>query len=497
MKNRMKRPENMDRSIFLKIMISMALFCALLIAGCGGDVNSYQVKDTEYHVGSNGIILTLLNSNMLNELYENSSFSVSLLLENRGAHDIQLEEEGFLSLSFDPFYVSAASIEGNQNTAVDPNGKGAMVRGIRLYGKSKYYPTGETLFFAFANLQLKGVLGQRENPETSLFMTLCYPYTTVLSKLVCVDMNSYRENLRKQVCTQSDLSLSDQGAPVAVSSVEVDNQPVSGDLVRPVFIVRVTNRGRGTVLSPAANPAELERVCTAKDLRREDFNTVYVTAALSESLRLKCNPNPIRLYNEEGFTQCSVQDEDLNRVVLWHQNYEAPLSINLSYVYQESLSQNIQIKRFDIYGGAKAYTDTCQNYEMKINGACVPRCDFCASHQTDSSCQPANAKFSIAFDKSFGCKCSIETCNKLYPTGLCVPFATFCPGASFCCTAPCKTTEARSISDGLCYPKCSSCSNITKSCICNPDESPASRGYCCTKTGTVLSAKAECTDACK
>jgi hypothetical protein len=481
-------------ALFIFAMLLLSLF----LYGCGGSTtdSGSKVKDTDYYVGSEGLTVDLLNDNVLDEIYENSSFSVNVLIENNGAHDILGLEQAYVSLSFDPFYISATPPEKNENLVVKTDGSTITVKAIQLFGKSKYFPAGEDIFFSFANLQTKSVAGQRSMPETEIMLTLCYPYSTVLSKLICVDLNSYRENLRKQVCTQKDLSQSDQGAPLAITLVEVENQPVAGDLVRPSFVIHVVNRGRGTVLSPAQDPAELDRVCTAADLRREDFNTVNVEAVLSQALRLKCNPEVIRLFNDEGFTRCYVKDEDLNKVALWRQNYETPLSINLSYVYQESLSKQIEIKRFDVYGGVKPYGSECQAYEIKINGQCVSRCSYCAEHSSDASCQPAGAKYTIAFDKGFDCKCSSTTCNKLYPDGLCVPFVYYCPSMSFCCSAPCPSNQIKRLLDGKCYPKCSECSNITRSCLCKESDAPVSSGFCCPAIG-VSATNTECKTQCQ
>lgn len=483
------------------MIICLLLSVALLLSSCGTGAGTSKLVN--YYTGSDGIIIDVLNADSFDEIYENTSFGISMLLENKGAYDVVDEEQGYLMLSYDPFYISASIPEGQQRFSLSKNGSSILVSDIRLRGKSRYYPSGEDAFVSLPNFIIKPVLGQRSKPDTNIFITFCYPYNTFLATPICIDMNVFRENMRKQVCTQKDLSFSSQGAPMAVSSIEVDNQPINDEYVRPVFLINIRNVGRGSVLSPAQTPADLERVCTASDPRREDYNTVAIDAFLSEKLKLDCKPAIIRLYNEEGVTRCSVRDEDLGAVVVQHQNYEAQLTINISYVYQESVSENIEIKRFEYYGGSSTPNDDCESYEIKINGVCISRCQFCAEHPSDSSCQPAGSKYTIAFDKSFDCQCSSTKCNELYSDGLCAPSGNYCPGISYCCSPPCKSTEVRSDYDGNCYPKCSKCSSITKPCICGSqvsitDKTPITNGYCCTLSGeSRFSSSDECNTACK
>jgi hypothetical protein len=481
----------------------LILSAALLLSSCGDGSTTGKTKLVNYYTGSNGITIDVLNKDSFDEIYENTSFGISLLLENEGACDVTAEKQGYLMVSYDPFYVSASIPEGQQRFSQSKNGSSILVSGIRLMGKSRYYPSGEDAFVSLPNFMIKPVLGQRSKPDTNMFITFCYPYNTFLATPICVDMNVFRENVRRQVCTQADVSFSDQGAPVAVSSIEVDNQPINDEYVRPVFIIHITNVGMGSVLSPANDPADLERVCTASDPRREDYNTVAVDAFLSEKLKLDCKPATVRLYNEEGVTRCSVRDEDLQKIVVQHQNYEAQLTVNLSYVYQESASENIEIKRFELYGGSNVSDDQCESYVKMINGVCITKCKFCSEHPEDYTCQPSGAGHQILFDKSFSCQCSSTRCNSLYPDGLCVPSGNYCAGISYCCSPPCTGAKIKG-EDGSCYSRCSKCSKITSACLCDGSESsiskesPVGGGYCCPSSsgGSVFDTEPKCDEAC-
>lgn len=479
-------------SLLLSLLIVLSVFLMLFLSSC-----NYQSvpKEANYFVGTKGLEMAFLETSPPKEVYENATFPVTIYVENRGAFDVTQDNYGILSISFDPFYIELFGIQNGSGVSVTKNS--LVLKGIQLKGKSRYSPSGTETFLAFPNFRAKSIMGQREMPYTQISSTLCYPYNTKLSQMVCVDLNIYGENQRKQPCTQKDVSLSDQGAPLAITLLEVENQPVGNNVVRPVFTIHVQNKGSGTVLTPYDNPAEMDRVCSFQDLYREDFNTVRVSAVLSNNKELICTPNPLRLFNNEGFVRCQVKDEDL---ILGYQNYQTPLTITLSYIYLTSISRRVDIKRLNVYGEILNTNASLLPFEIQPG---VIRCDYCAQNSGAAGCQPSapNAK-QIYFQKGFSCQCSFDTCSKLYPDGLCVPFTGYCPGASYCCMIECKSTEIRNPVDGKCYPKCPKCIESTRSCACGTGDDPNnylimdSNKYCCTLTKQVFEKKEECTASC-
>lgn len=481
------------------------LVLTIILSSCDGSYMP-RPKDVNYFEGTKGLESAFLEEAPPDEIYENSTFNINLFLENRGAFDVVDENYGIISISFDPFYVDVSDLTELRNAdSIDVSKNGIVVKGIQLYGKSKYFPTGSETFLSFPNFKTKGIKGQREQPRTQIFSSLCYPYVTTLSDLVCIDLNIYGQNLRKQVCSQQDLSFADQGAPLAVMRVEVENQPAGSDVVRPVFTIHVRNRGSGSVLSSTYNAADFERVCSFNDLYREDFNTVNIRAILSNTKELVCFPNPIRLFDGEGFTRCKVRDEDL---IIGHQNYETPLTVNLSYIYLTSISREIEIKRLSIYGGSSVPSDACLPYQIQVGGGCEIKCNYCATHPGAGECQPVSDPqrpgHQILFQKGFACQCSLKECGSLYPNGLCVPQSGFCPGASYCCLPKCKSSEVR-LDDGKCYSKCSTstCSEARQDdCACGSGtestgyKKVAKGRYCCPKDKGGYADKTSCDNAC-
>ncbi|KYK24594.1 hypothetical protein AYK26_03390 [Euryarchaeota archaeon SM23-78] len=470
------------------LIISMAFF----LTGCpprnGRD-------DLDFFKGREGFELEFLEQAPPDEIFEESTFGINLFVENSGAFDVIDYNYAILSIGFDPFYIDASEFQST--TALDVRDSSLVLKGIQLPGKSIYYPRGLDAILSFPGFKTKKIMGQREQPDTQIYCSLCYPYKTQFSQLVCVDFNVFGQNLRDQVCYQEDLALSDQGAPVAITHIEVENQPISGgNAVRPVFTIQVRNVGSGNVLSPIYNAAELERVCSFQNLNREDFNTVSVRAVLSATKELECNPNPIQLFREEGLTRCQVRDQDL---ALGYQNYQTPLSINLSYTYRTSVSKDVSIKRLDVYGGPPGPAPECLPSEVMVGGRCISRCYACGENPT-SDCQPSNSKYHINFQSGFACQCTFSTCDKLYPKGLCVPFSGYCPGTSYCCIPECRSSEVRDPTTGRCYSKCSKCSAASRDCACGTDSigyNIISAGkYCCTENKSPYNDKASCEDAC-
>ncbi|MBN2459394.1 hypothetical protein JXB28_03860 [Candidatus Woesearchaeota archaeon] len=482
---------NQQHNNFQPFSIILIFIIILLFTTASSCNFQQQPKEVNYYVGIKGMEMMFLETSPPKEVYEEATFPVTVYVENKGAFDVIDDKYGILSFSFDPFYIELFDIQNGSGVTVTRNSM--VLKGIQLRGKSRYSPSGTESFLSFPNFRAKSVMGQREMPFTQISSTLCYPYTTTLSQIVCVDLNIYGENQRTQICTQNDLSFSDQGAPVAITLVEVENHPVGNNMVRPVFTIHLQNKGSGTVLTPYDNPAEMDRVCSFHDLYREDFNTVRVDAILSNDRWLECTPNPIRLYNNEGFTRCQVTDEGL---IMGYQNYQTPLTITLSYIYLTSISKRIDIKRLNPYGEILYDNSSILPYEVSPG---VIRCNYCASNQGGPGCQPdaPNSK-TINFQIGFSCQCSFDTCSKLYPDGLCVPFAGYCPGASYCCMIECKSNEIRNPADGKCYPKCTRCYEATRTCACGTGTDPnnyvlmESGKFCCPITKQVYDTKDAC-----
>lgn len=510
-----------EKKYHLRQYCKLALYLLLLIAllslsSCNGTNNGSGVTTTNYYSGIGGLEFKFLDQAPQAEVYENSRFVVGFMVENVGASDVTEMNYGILSIGFDPFYIDASEITSAND--VQGGSNSVVFSGIQLVGRSQLNPSGSSTFISFPGFKTRPIMGQIESPSTQLLASLCYPYTTSFSGFVCVDHSLAGQDLRQQVCYQKTLDLSDQGAPVAITRINVENQPVTSGgesvAVRPVFTIHVQNKGTGSVLSPIVGSANLDRVCSFQDITRQDFNMVNIEATLSASTSLTCTPNPIKLINDVGISRCEVNDEDL---IIGSHNYETPLNVKLSYVYQSAISKKIEIKRLNVYGTPSAPSTGCLDFEVAgPGGGCVNRCDACANG-TGGDCQPpADPKHPyliIKWQKGFACQCSDPVCsNDLYIKGQCIPYSGWCPGVSYCCLPPCPQGASYiRFTDGKCYPKCSSVATAcakapsNNNCTCGVGFDPTlyilitntSSNYCCPHLTQPFGDLKSCNTACR
>lgn len=410
---------------------------------------------TDHRTGSDGIVLSFSQGTPDEEVYEQSTIPVFVQLANRGAWDVRLEEI-FFKVSGDEYYVSVETYpedeigaeeepEGIQN----PNAQGPDPFEDYLNGKSDAYPNGE-IYETRSFVSFKRVPGLRQKPETQLYARICYPYATMFSADICVDLNSFNQNVQGQACEAADQSFTDQGAPVAVTAVE--NRPVprrvSDDAgntyqgVMQVFNVRIENVGSGAVLRPVhetlthdgvntlgeTNISAEERVAACnQDIPTELLNTVGVSADLSGS-PLDCVPDVVQLRGGRGFTRCILPEEE--SLSMTGPNYIGILNVQLDYLYTASIATDVQILRQPFETGTAPDPSTNPALVGEGPGA-VPRCDFCSANRNAAECDGWTG--STDSTVQYSCACSQEECFARSADDACIYGRTWCPGANYCC----------------------------------------------------------------
>ena len=142
-----------------------------------------------------------------------------------------------------------------------------------------------------------------------------------------------------------------QGAPVAITKVEVEMLPDGSNLekVRPYFLVHIGNKGNGLVVSKD----KINEACTGQSLQHTDLNNVTIKAMLSDSI-LDCSVEgsneesaKLRLRDKEDVVRCMIRDEDL--IDSNTDAYSSPLQIVLDYGYTFTISKNIIIEKVLTY----------------------------------------------------------------------------------------------------------------------------------------------------
>ncbi len=409
--------------------LALLVLALLLLAAC-----QQAPSSPDYHVGTDGVTLSFLAGYPPQEVYEGSTVPVTIRLWNKGAADINYSVLRF-SLGGDAFYANVTQdplLERGPDDRWPLQQTYDYAKGLVLHGKGIGYPEGDYLDL-HPIVTFKDIAGARESPSTQLFASLCYPYETVLGTSLCVDANAFNGNVQHQVCGAQTLTLQDQGAPVAVTSIENRPTPLRVqeeggplDIVEPTFVLHVKNVGPGAVVSAPVPDAQMADACA---LRGGQLNAVRVNASLS-GLNLTCSPDPVPLVKGEGFTTCVLAYS--KDVPISTPNYLGVLTVTLSYLYRETASADVDILRRETavqpQGTSVRARDESPSF---IDG--VPRCDYCSAHASDPRCAdwPATAKAG-----TYTCACTEQVCHDKYAKDKsCVLGYTWCPGTSFCCAS--------------------------------------------------------------
>ena len=207
-------------------------------------------------------------------------------------------------------------------------------KSYELEPDNHYYPGGGQDFLEYhANID-SWPPGLDEYPVT-LLLTNCYGYVTYASPLMCIDPRPMSEQTK--VCRAKTITMSSQGAPVAVTKVEQENTAK-----KAIFTIYVKNVGGGEII----NWGQLER-CSPYfpgDLQSKHKNVLQAFNVRIEDTLLECNANGgiFRLdENGEGSIMCTYELEYTNLQTA----YTTPLIVEFWYGYQETESKNIMFKK--------------------------------------------------------------------------------------------------------------------------------------------------------
>ena len=297
-----------------KIMI-VAL---LLLAACVPLIPTKQsIVIPKIYEGSQGVDVWFVQNAPPNDVFEGQLFGVAFSLENKGANDI---ENGVYVIGLPNELTARESVVGRFN----------------LKGKSMFNPFGESKIIKISSRA--GELAQQvARVPVGLGVDVCYPYHTELSTQVCINPEPTIVSKPKTVCTPSAQSFSGQGAPVAITRVDVPQiLPLDNPaLIQPQITLNIKNVGKGFVV----DKSRFADACTprgGKDL----FNIVRVSGWLSE-LSLDCHPQELRLSDKENTVVCSVPS-GLEKA---RGNHLALLNLKLDYGYVDKKTKQIYVKK--------------------------------------------------------------------------------------------------------------------------------------------------------
>ncbi|MBW2999796.1 hypothetical protein KY339_03915 [Candidatus Woesearchaeota archaeon] len=339
------------RKIFF--LFAIIFFTFVLLSGCTGFRRRPQVaepiEELELRTGSQGLVFDFLPNAPPDEMFtpEKEQPPVPLVmvveLANKGASNIV---NGFFTLAVERDYVTVLDWRADSEFFIpSPDMETAS---FVLGGKSRLNPEGERDFMTM-NAEVNALGPQIETFTTTILLTSCYGYQTLAVTNICVDTDVFGKKIVEKVCTVHDRSLTDQGAPIAVTLVEEKILPQGTEYIKPQFTIRIRNVGDGNVInkdrvrtgcSSAALTAEDFNVVTLEEVRFSDFR--FINDNIPENDQIECTPLPLRLKEGEDFVRCTLKE---NLLSAEQPAFESLLTIKLGYGYMSSKSRSVVLKK--------------------------------------------------------------------------------------------------------------------------------------------------------
>jgi hypothetical protein len=331
-----------------KINLIFVGICLILLVGCGSlpglSGKKQSFTDEDFRKGVAGVEIKFMPNSPPTELYASDDFSgdsyftVTAMLDNKGAYDIQ---EGILVFGYEEDYLELKGWDtkfyGNTQTLPEKN-----KLSYKLDGKSIAFPKGEKTMIS---LEAKALPLEKLSSTHDTFVTLttCYKYMTNANIPVCINNPQYGLLSNVDACQNKEIiKESGQGGPVAVTEVETllggkDNL----GKIKPMFLITVRNKGNGEALDFFM----IQDACKASSLGKEDLNIVFVEATLGNRV-LVCDPYRLKIKkqsagNAKAIVRCTFK-EGLEPGEI---NFETPLNVKLYYGYTNSVSKKITLNK--------------------------------------------------------------------------------------------------------------------------------------------------------
>ena len=311
----------------MKKRVLLVVLLAILISACQPTPPSKDASSVRQVTGSEGLRISFLENLPPPKLFDNEEFNAVIQIENKGAAKVGGTGDKIFLSGFDPAILSGISNFGMQIPSL--NG----VEPITLQGDM------DTVSFTGRLALLKG-FGTMQVP-LKLLLTSCYGYETIAAPQVCIDPVPFSPVLRQKVCSAQTVSAGTQGAPMAVSSVDV--LPSTGNTK---FKIYVTNVGGGRVFrSGLSTLSKCNPSTTWSDFFKDsDYVEVQDVLVSGISIKNSCkglDQNHVRLQNGRGVFFCDFNNIKGNSA------YTAQLAIKLKYGYETT-----QLKNVDVYSSS-------------------------------------------------------------------------------------------------------------------------------------------------
>ncbi len=254
-------------------------------------------------------------------LFDNEKFLAVVDVENKGTYDVGGPGDRIYISGFDPSIIANIRTSGYSLPFLE--------------GRSQFVPQG-----ALDRASFEGVIRSLRAKNIDRFpvrilATACYGYKTIASETICIDPQPLSATTKQKVCYPTAVSLGTQGAPIAVSDIEVEPSPR-----RTRFKISVHNVGSGDVFrfgadyldkcSPFTTPLGFDEV---------DYVMVEDVIISGTSIRPTCKPlddGHMRLTNGRGSIFCEF-------MTFGEDAYTTPITVILSYGYRNTIFKELEI----------------------------------------------------------------------------------------------------------------------------------------------------------
>jgi hypothetical protein len=293
----------------------IGIVALILLTACGNLGGSSGTVDV--HRGTEGITAKFLPSGPPSEIFENSPFTASIEVENKGSHHV---DDGYLSLSIEDAFVK--NLDKNIQT-------------FALEAKTIDIPIGEKDIYTY-QLESNHLGPQTEVVTTNIILNVCNDYATEAELSICVDTDVFDQDPREKACDVRAVGLSGgQGAPVSITRVTPTYTPTRDEnSVRAVFTIELRNSNNGKTYASG----ESFEACTPQGV--DSWNSARISAWLGD-VQLECGDGTVDFKTGSDTIECSV----LNGISATAGTYTTTMRVVLDYGYTFTETARVKIKR--------------------------------------------------------------------------------------------------------------------------------------------------------
>src|SRR3989344_3471620 len=306
----------------------LAVLVLILIASCQSAAPTQQPQ-ANYRTGTQGLQVQFLPNLPPARLYDDQEFDITVRVANVGATDVGFANDRIYLSGFDHRLLPGIPFTGQPIPPTE--GKNAF----NLQGTFDYATFQATV------LPLK----DRDLPSYrfTLMGTACYGYETIGSGEACIDTDPFSTTVKQKVCPVGSITfVGSQGAPVAISSVQVEPSPK-----KTRFTITIANVGGGEVFREGATYLNKCSPYDPQGLRFDEIDYVALEEVrISDLIEITqtCKPRDqdgrhIKLINGQATIHCEVDHAALGL----QGSFVTPLVVRLRYGYRNVMQTPVEI----------------------------------------------------------------------------------------------------------------------------------------------------------